>query len=418
MKRRFLALFLLGFSSGLPFCLVGSTLQAWFSVSAMSIIAVGMLGLIGQPYVYKFLWAPWMDRFSIGQSDKRRGWIFLTQTGLISLLFILSFLTPAHHPVWMAVLALIMAFFSASQDTVIDAYRAEILPEKERGLGAAVAVAGYRGAILSSGGLALIMAQYWGWELTYQCMAILMLLGVFGNYFAPRIISENKKEVSEIAEKNVVPITLWTSLRSLFQQKLGWQCVLFIVLYKIGEAFTSTTSSLSMPFLLQGLHFDLATVGVVNKIAGIASAILGSLIAGIVMLRISLFRALLFFGIGQAFSALMFFGLACTGHNLSMLIASVVIENLTAGMSTTALLAFMMGLCHRRFTAAHFAFLSAVAALPRMIAGPVGGVLQALIGWKILYAGVFFATWPGLIWLYYLFSSERDEMFNIQHSLH
>ncbi len=420
MKRRFITLFLLGFSSGLPFCLIGSTLQAWFSTSAMSIMAVGMLGLIGQPYLYKFLWAPLFDRYPIWHMERRRGWILFLQSGLIVLLFSLSFLNPENNAVLIASLALIIAFFSASQDTVIDAYRAEILPEKERGLGAAFAVAGYRLAVLISGGLALVIAEYYGWPFTYQWISLLMFIGVIGNYFAPLVLHNNLQDTLETTNTNsttlqdIPKITLWTSLKILFQQKIQEKSALlfifFIFLYKIGEAFTSTTSSLTIPFLIQGLHFDLATVGVVNKMGGIVAMIAGSVIAGIVMLRWSLYRALMLFGIGQTLSVFIFLGLVFMGKNLPMLVTAVVMDNMMAGMSTTALLALMMSLCDQRFTATHFAFLSAVAALPRVIAGPVGGFLQSYIGWKALYIGVFFATWPALILLYYLFSKSSKKI--------
>lgn len=397
MKRRFLALFLLGFSSGLPLCLVGTTLQAWFSVDSMSILAVSMLGLLGQPYMFKFLWSPWMDRFTIGDSERRRGWIYLLQIFLIILLLLLSFFSPNQHPVWMACIALLTAFCSASQDTVIDAYRTEMLPINERGLGTAFAVAGYRAAILISGGLALIMAQYWGWQITYQCMATLMLIGLLGNFLGPKL---KKIELSPAEEKN---IHLWPALKTLFKQKMAWSFIIFIILYKLGESFTSTSSSLTIPFFIQELHFDLATVGLVNKIGGIVAAVSGGLIAGLLLLRYSLFRMLLLFGVGQTFSVLIFLALAFMGQNLSLLITAVIIDNLVAGMSTTALLALMMGLCDRRYTATHFAFLSAVSAFPRVVAGPVGGLLQGIIGWKGLYIVVFFATWPCLILLCYLF---------------
>jgi PAT family beta-lactamase induction signal transducer AmpG len=402
MKRRFFVLFLLGFSSGLPLCLVGTTLQAWFSVDSMSILAVSMLGLLGQPYMFKFLWSPWMDRFTIGNSERRRGWIYFLQTCLIILLLLLSFFSPDKHPMWMAGIALLTAFCSASQDTVIDAYRTEMLPTNERGLGTAFAVAGYRSAILLSGGLALVIAQYYGWQITYQCMAALLLIGILGNYFAPKL---EKTNLATAEENN---IRLWPALKILFSQKMGWQFIVFIFLYKLGEAFTSTSSSLTIPFFIQGLHFDLATVGIVNKIGGIAAAVSGGLIAGILLLRFSLFRSLLLFGVGQTFSVLIFLALAFIGQNLSLLITAVIIDNLVAGMSTTALLALMMGLCDRRFTATHFAFLSAVSAFPRVIAGPIGGVLQGIMGWKGLYLIVFFATWPCLILLCYLFFPNRN----------
>jgi MFS transporter, PAT family, beta-lactamase induction signal transducer AmpG len=401
MKRRFITLFLLGFSSGLPFCLVGSTLQAWFSSSAMSVMAVGMLGLIGQPYLYKFLWAPWMDRFSIGSLERRRGWIYLCQGGLISLLFYLSFFDPEQQPLLMSGIALLIAFFSASQDTVIDAYRTEILPERERGLGVAFFVTAYRIAIIISGGLTLVMAQYYGWAMTYRWITALMLLGVLGNYFAP---------ATHPTINNEEKITLRSSLKALFQpkyqQKSVWLFVIFIFLYKIGEAFTSTTSSITMPLLIQGLHFDLATIGIVNKMGGIIAVIAGSFIAGILMLRLSLFRALMLFGIGQTFAVFIFIILIFTGKSIPLLVTAVVFDNFMSGMSTTALLALIMELCDQRFTATHFALLSAVAALPRILAGPLGGFLQSFIGWETLYIDVFFTTWLSLILLSYLFRTQ------------
>jgi PAT family beta-lactamase induction signal transducer AmpG len=403
MKRRFFVLFLLGFSSGLPLCLIGSTLQAWFSVDSMSILAVSMLGLLGQPYLFKFLWSPFMDRFTIGHSERRRGWIYLLQITLILTLLLLSFLSPEQHPLWMSTIALFIAFCSASQDTVLDAYRTEMLPTNERGLGTAFFVAGYRGAILISGGLALVLAQYCGWTFTYQCMASLMLIGVLGNYFSPKLPKIDLK----ILEKNSV--SLLPALKTLFAQEKAWFFVVFIILYKLGEAFTSTSSSLTIPFFIQGLHFDLATVGIINKVGGIVAAISGGIIAGIILLRVSLFRALLMFGIGQTISVLMFLLLAYVGQNLPLFITAVVIDNLVAGMSTTALLTLIMGLCNRRFTATHFAFLSAIAAFPRIVAGPIGGLLQSVMGWKGLYALVFFATLPALVILYNLILNPIDD---------
>jgi len=395
MKRRFIILFALGFSSGLPFSLVGSTLQAWFSSSAVNIVIVGMLGLIAQPYSFKFLWAPLMDRFSPWNLGRRRGWILLTQTGLVFLLFSLSFLNPADNLIVIIIIAAAAVFLSASQDIAIDAYRTELLLPEERGLGNAAATAGYRIALLVSGGAALIMAQYYGWKLTYQCMSLLMFIGILANLLGPSTDAAAPNEKDK-------DISLLSSLTAFFRQDAALGLLIFIFLYKLAEAFTSMSSTLSAPFLIEGMGFDLATVGAVNKMGGVIAAIAGTFIAGILMLRLSLLRSLVWFGIIQSISVLTFVLLAFVGKDHVMLTIAVVMDNLAAGMSTTALMALIMSMCQHRYTATHFAFMTAVALTPRMIAGPVGTIIQGYIGWTALYSCVFILGWSWLILLKYL----------------
>jgi MFS transporter, PAT family, beta-lactamase induction signal transducer AmpG len=388
MKLRIFIVFCLGFSSGLPFCLVGSTLQAWFAVDGLSILAIGMLSLVGQPYVFRFLWAPFLDKSSPNRLGRRRGWIVITQVILIVGLFIISFLNPNDYAWPMAVIAFLLAFFSASQDIAIDAYRTEILPQKEHGLGASSAVLGYRLATLLSGGFALIIAQYWGWSYTYQLMAILMIPGIIVAYRAP----EPKRIIKEAVRHSFLE-----PFKELLQRKKALSLLLFIFLYKLGEAFTSTSSGIVIAFLINGLGFNLATVGLVNKVFGIAAIMLGSIFAGIFMLRMPLYISLMIFGVAQALTNALFILLAHVGHHLGVLITAVIADNLAAGMGTTALVAMLMWWTNKQFTGTQFAFLSAIAALPRVLSGPVAGVLQPVMGWTNFYELAFLLSLPCLI---------------------
>ena len=395
--RRLIAVFLFGFSSGLPYGLVSSSLQAWYAVSHLSIMAVGMLSLVVQPYSYKFLWAPLMERFGIRGLGRWRGWIAVTQVGLVAGIFWISYFSPIEHPLWMAMFAVGIAFLSASQDIVIDAYRLELLPEQERGLGVAWAVLGYRLAILVGGAFALVMAQYIGWQLTYQIMAGAMFVGVIANFYAPNI------EVR--LDPNQLSFSFYTTMvmpfASFLKRPHSSLFILFILLYKLGTAFTSSTSGVLIPFLIQGLGFSLATVGVVNKVGGLVAMILGSFVAGFFMLRMSLFRALLYFGITQAVANIFFIVLAFSGKSVSLLWWAILADNFSAGMGIAALLALMMSLCDKNFIATQFAVLSAVSMLPFMLSGPLAAWVASTWGWGSLYIGAFLASLPALFLLYY-----------------
>jgi PAT family beta-lactamase induction signal transducer AmpG len=392
MNKRIFIVFLLGFSSGLPFALVGSTLQAWYAVDGLSILAIGMLSLVGQPYVYRFLWAPFMDMFVPNRLGRRRGWIIITQTLLVCGFFIISLLKPSQTPWIMAILALLLAFFSASQDIAIDAYRTEILLEHEHGLGASAAVLGYRLATLISGGMALVIAQYWGWVLTYQLMAGLMIPAMIVTYRAT--------EPVYMATQNSTKINFSAPFKELLFRPKAISVFIFIFLYKLGEAFTSTSSGIVTAFLIQGLHFDLATVGLINKVFGIASIMIGSLVAGIIMLRLSLFNALLIFGILQAVTNIVFISLASVGKNIELLTLAVVSDNIAAGMGTTALVAMLMWWCNKEYTGTQFALLTACASLPRVLSGPLAGLVQPMMGWVHFYELAFALALPCLVMLF------------------
>lgn len=378
MNKRLLIVFLLGFSSGLPLSLVTSTLQAWSAESGSSLMAVGMLSLLGLPYIYRVFWGPLLDRYAFFSLGKRRSWILSTQIVLCLGFNWMAWLSPLTSPLWMSSIAFFMACSSATLDMAIEAHRTEYLPFKEYALGASIAVLGYRLALLLSGGLALILAHHIGWALTYRLMGFCMLIGVGATLWSPepsspRVVKQN------LAGFFAAPV------KELMARPEVVSIVLFILFYKLGEAFTATTSGIVMPFLIQGLGFSLDTIGYVNKIIGISAILLGGLIAGFLMLRWSLYRALFFFGILQAMTNFLFVILAMLGKNFSMLIIAVIFDNLAAGMGATALVAFFMRAVDQRFTATQFSILVAISTIPRVFSGPLAVLIQSWLGWVGLY---------------------------------
>lgn len=378
MTKRLFIVFVLGFSSGLPMALVSSTLQAWFAAAGMSVLATGMLSLIGLPYAYRMLWAPIVDRWQIFQIGKRRSWILSMQIILLIGFNGLAWCSPLQTPHLMAIIAVLLAFFSATQDIAIDAHRTEYLLVTEHAMGASLAVFGYRLAMLISGGLALVIAHAVGWSITYHLMGLLMIPGMIVTFLSPEP-SHPAVGISTFRDTFVEPV------KSLFAQRGIISLLLFIFFYKLGEAFTATTSGVMMPFLIQGLGFSLGTVGVVNKVVGVIALLAGGLMSGIVLLRWSLSKALLCFGIVQALTNIFFIVLAIAGKQLNLFVLAVISDNIAAGMGTTALVALMMRLVDKRYTATQFSILVSISALPRIFSGPLAALFERWFGWTGLF---------------------------------
>jgi len=391
-SKRIFLLLLLGFSSGLPLALTGATLQAWLAVEGIDIQAIGWFTLVGQPYVYKFLWAPLMDRYSIPLLGRRRGWLLATQAALLVAIACMGTVSPKEAPFLLAALALVVAFVSASQDIVFDAYRADVLRAEERGAGAAVSVLGYRIAMLVSGGLALILVDNWiSWTQAYWLMAALMLVGVAATWAA-----------AEPATPPRAPKTLAEAVREplaeYFSRHGAWLLLLVIILYKLGDAFAGT---LSTAFLLRGAGFSLTDVGWANKWLGVGATILGLLIGGALMAKLRLFKSLLLFGFLQAFTNLGFMLLAAAGKSYPLMITVIAAENLCGGMGTAAFVALLMAMCDRRFSATQYALLSALASLGRVYVGPAAGALAESFGWTTFFFLTFLVALPGIAMLWW-----------------
>jgi len=392
-SRKIGLLLLLGFASGLPLALTAGTLQAWLAADNIDIVAIGWFALGGQPYTYKFLWAPLMDRYVPPFLGRRRGWLLLTQLLLAAAIAFMGTLTPADSLWLLGATAITVAFLSASQDIVFDALRTDWLAPAERGAGAAVSVLGYRIAMLVSGAGALILADQWlGWSATYWLMAALMAIGMVASWF-----------VLEPAPKSAAPKTLEEAVRrpfaEFFTREGAIALLLLVVLYKLGDAFAG---NLTTTFLLRGPGFSLTEVGAINKGFGLAATIFGALAGGALMAKMRLYRALLVFGLLQAVTNLGFMLLAASGKSYALMITVVGLENLCGGMGTAAYVALLMALCDRRFSATQYALLSALSAVGRVYVGPAAGYLVAGLGWQTFFFFTFLIALPGLALLVWL----------------
>ncbi|CAI1860573.1 muropeptide transporter [Serratia marcescens] len=389
-QRNSAILLLLGFASGLPLALTSGTLQAWMTVENIDLKTIGIFSLVGQAYVFKFLWSPFMDRYTPPFLGRRRGWLLISQLLLVVAIVAMGFMQPAQHLWWLAALAVLVAFCSASQDIVFDAYKTDLLKAEERGTGAAISVLGYRLAMLVSGGLALWLAdRYFGWQATYWLMAGLMLIGVAATLLAPE--PDESIPAPRTMEQAVV-----APLRDFFGRNNAWLILLLIVMYKMGDAFAG---SLSTTFLIRGVGFDAGEVGLVNKTLGLFATIVGALFGGVLMQRLSLFRALMLFGVLQAVSNLGYWILAVTDKSLLTMGSAIFLENLCGGMGTAAFVALLMTLCNRSFSATQFALLSALSAVGRVYVGPIAGWFVEAHGWPLFYLFSIAAALPGLLLL-------------------
>ena len=401
IQPRMWVILILGYASGLPLNLSDATIKAWYSEAGVDIVTIGFLSLVGLPYALKFFWAPLLDRFLPPFAGRRRGWVILFQLGLVIMLAAFACFEPQEHAGIIASLALGLAFCSASLDIVIDAYRIELLPKQELGMGAAFALGGYRIGMLVSGGLALIFADWLGWSLTFLILSLTLVGGIVCAWFAPEPESPSGVP-STLLDAIVDPLKeLWNRANML--AFLG-----FIVLFKLGDAFTS---SLTPTFLLRGLEFSLTEVGVATKIFGMAAAIIGIALGGIVLTKLGMVRALLLCGTLQALANFQFYILATVGHHLPLMYATLFIEYLFVGMGNAAIVAFIMALCDKRYTATQFAFFSAIAAVARIMAGPASGYLIKYLGWAHFYLLTFALALPCVFLLWML---RRRQVFQIE----
>ncbi len=391
-SRRIAVITFLGFASGLPLALTGGTLQAWMTVSGVDLRTIGIFGLVGLPYTLKFLWSPFMDRFIPPLLGRRRGWIMITQACLVIGISSMAFSSPQSAPFVLAMLAFFVAFTSASQDIVIDAYRTDVLHERERGVGAGVFVTGYRIAALVSGALALILSDRIGWQNTYLLMAGIMGIGIIATLAGPAP-AENAAPPRNMKE------AVWGPMKDYFSRNAALWLLMLIILYKLGDAYAGT---LTTAFLLKGPGFSPSDVGTINKGLGFASVIIGAIIGGTLMVRLGLYRSLLIFGILQALSNLSFVLLAVAGKNYAVLIFTVAFENLTGGMGTSAFVSLLMAMCNHRYTATQYALLSSLAALGRIFISPTSGFLAEAVGWPSFFFVTFLVALPGLLLLRWL----------------
>jgi MFS transporter, PAT family, beta-lactamase induction signal transducer AmpG len=386
---RMLIALLMGFSSGLPLLLTGSVLQAWLSDGGVDLAHIGLFALIGLPYTLKFLWSPLFDRYTPAWLGRRRGWLALTQFALAGGLLLLSNTQPSPSHLGLVMLAgLLVSFFSASQDIVVDAYRRESLGESELGLGSALYVNGYRVGMLLAGGGGLILADWLSFESMYQIMAACMMACVMVTLLAPELPPPEGRPRT-LREAVVLPF------QDYFSRQGAWLILAFILFYKLGDTMAS---AMTTPFYLD-LGYTKTEIGTVVKLFGFWATIAGGTLGGIWILRVGMHRALWVFGFGQMVSTLGFVVLAYWPLSAGALGAVVAVENLTAGMGTAAFVGFMASLTDRRFTATQYALLSSLLGVPRvLLAAPTGWFAQSL-GWPVFFLLCALIAIPGLMLL-------------------
>jgi PAT family beta-lactamase induction signal transducer AmpG len=395
LNRRMLICIFLGFTSGLPLFVLINLVQAWLRSSGVDLKAIGLFALIQFPYTWKFIWAPLMDRFvpslRIWRPGRRRGWMLITQLLVTATMATMGFLSPRDALWTIAALASLLAFFSASQDIVLDAYRRELLPDREQGLGTAIHVNAYKAAGLVPGSLGLILADHLPWSIVFLVTAAFMLPGIVMTL----VIDEPKVQ-------GAPPKTLEQAVVLPFREFLardGWRGALlvlgFIFLYKLGD---SMSTSLATSFYLD-LGFTKTEIGLIAKAVGFWASIAGGLIGGIWLVRLGINRGLWIFGVLQMVSSLGFAWLAHQGPTPAGLAVVIALEAGAAGLGTAAFTAYIARATDPRYTATQFALFTSLASVPRTFANAGAGFVVAQIGWFEFFLACVALGVPGMLLL-------------------
>jgi len=404
-ERKLLLVLAMGFSGGLPLALVYATLSARLAEAGVSKTAIGLFVWASTAYTLKFLWSPLVDQMRLpgltSWAGQRRGWLLAAQAGVIIGMIGLGVSDPTLSLGAVAAWAVFLAFASATQDIVIDAYRIESLSEEQQGAGAAAYVFGYRIAMAVSGGGALIVADQFGWFAAYAVMAVCMAVGIAATLMAvePKLMTDNDANIPK-------PKNMWAwferAVIAPFTDFIGrphWIAVLlFIAFYKYGDALLGVMAT---PFYLE-IGFSLTDIGWVTKGFGIVATIIGGIVGGVLVLRHGILTALLIGGFAQAASNLVFVAQAAIGPSVPFLVVTVAVENATGGMATTAFIAYLSSLCSLHYTATQYALLSSLMAFARTGFSSAGGWLADQMDWVLYFGLTTVAALPGLVLLIYL----------------
>jgi len=402
LDRRVVAVALLGFSSGLPYLLVFSTLSAWLTGKGVDLRTIGFFALVRLPYTLKPLWSPLIDRlplpFLTRRLGRRRGWGLLIQTLLIAAILALGSCDPGGDLRILAAAAVAVAFLAASQDIVIDAYRIELLSSVLQGPGAGAVQTGYRIGMLVAGAGALYIASAFGWFAAYATMAVLLTLGmgVLLSYPEPKTPPAPRSAVG-----GIMPWLRGAYVGPLadFVGRRGWLAVVALVVgYKLGEALAGM---MAMPLYLK-LGYSLPEIATISKIFGFGATVAGNLLGGMLVVRLGVMRALLIFGIAQSLGNLFYVLQAVSGHDLRVLALCVFAENLTGGMAGAAMVTYLSGLCNVSYTATQYALLSALAAVGTTVLASTSGSLALALGWADFFLLTTVVTVPALLLLVWM----------------
>lgn len=415
LKPRILAFICLGLTSGLPLALTASTLGIWLSEAKVDKATIGIFAAVATPYTLKFLWAPLIDQIRIPFLSKllgrRRSWILVTHIATVISLVLLGSVNPAEEAFYTGMLALIVAFCSASVDIVVDAYRVEMFESKEQGAGIATFTLGYRLGMLASSAGALFMAEYMGWAMTYYALALIMPIGILASIFMgePRTQIDSREKQTWVEWFNNGVIAPFKD----FMTHNNWVVILlFVMFFKLGDALAGVMTG---PFLIE-LGFSKPEIATIVKTYGLIATLAGSFIAGIMVHRIGIMNSLWISGALQMFSNLIFCVQAYKGHDPAFLLITISIENFCSGLGSVAFVAYLSSLCNVAFTATQYALLSSLAAVGRTWFSTISGFASTALGWVGFFVFTTIAAMPGLFFLFFLVKFLKKEQASLTSS--
>lgn len=400
--RRMLICVFTGFASGLPLYLLLQLVPAWLKDGGVSLVDIGLFALVGLPYNWKFIWAPFLDRYFIESFGRRRSWLLPVQLGLLVSIGLLGFLHPQEQLQAVVVLCFAIALLSATQDIALDAYRRELLEDRELGLGNSIHMNAYRIAGLVPGSLSLILSDHLPWEMVFIITGSFMLLGI-GLTLGIRDVKVDIPERLDIVAAVIQPFREFLDRNGL---DMTLKILAFMFLYKLGD---SMATALSTPFYMD-IGFTKSEIGVVAKNAALWPMIIGGMLGGILMLKIGINRALWLFGVVQLVTILGFAVLAEAGPSISLLAVVISLEYLGVGLGTAAFVAFIAKTTNPVFAATQFALLTAFAALPRTITSAFSGLLVEWMGWTEFFLFCTLLAVPGMVMLIWVAPFNRKSI--------
>lgn len=427
LDRKVIIILFFGFSSGLPFLLVFSTLSVWLESEEVSLGVIGFFSLVRIPYTFKFLWAPLIDRLPLPLLDKafgrRRSWALFTQALLMAAIFGMSLTSPGENYLMTALFSLLVAFCSASQDIVIDAFRVDSLEKSQQGAGAGIFVLGYRTGMLCAGAGSLWLAALLTWPQIYMTMAALTAVGMTAILCAGEPKADSTQLAAGDEEKRLAALwstnypkqmarmmawsyeAVWAPFKD-FMRRPDWSVILpFIMLYKLGEAYLGAMAN---PFYLK-MGFSAAEIANVSKIFGLGATLLGALAGGIMVSRQGIMQSLMICGVLQVIGSLLYCFLALAGHNVPALVLTIAADNVAGGMATSAFVAYLSSLCSQAYTATQYALLSSLTAFARDVLSSSSGMAAEFLGWVGFFLFSSAIAVPGLLLLFWLIRRQAPD---------
>ncbi len=403
-SKKMLITLLFGISSGLPLALVFGTLSLWLKDYGIAYRTIGALSLIRLPYSFKWLWSPMVEVYNIpllAKLGKRRGWSIFSQIGLLCTIICLSFSNPSSSIMYMAVIALLVSFFSATQDIVLDAFRVELFSKdaNEEVKGATIYVLGYRLGNVISGAGAIGLASILSWNSVYLCMAVLLILGIIATLWADEPNVKGDK-----CEKKIWHYAFYRAIILFMRNKYWISSILLVFVYRLSDAYFAP---MAYPFY-DDLGFSKFEIAYISKIYGMVATIVGGLLGGYIVNKIGILKGLILFAVLQGVTTALYVPLYYMGHNVLFLILTITFENLSSGMATTVIIAFMSMMCSKGYTATQYALLSSLPGLARDIFASTSGRVLELTSWPMFFVISALLTLPAVFVSCYLYKKRPD----------